>query len=76
MKVYIGNRSEYSTFSLIQKAYWISYKCSITESCIIKNQQGKPYFRDLSKPFFNVSHSGQYIGCVFDTDEVGLDIQR
>lgn len=36
--------------------------------------KGKPYFQDIPV-FFNLSHSGDYVCCVFSGQEVGVDIQ-
>lgn len=36
---------------------------------------GKPCFRDKSV-CFNLSHSGEYVFCVFSGEEVGVDIQQ
>lgn len=36
--------------------------------------KGKPYFQDIPV-FFNLSHSGDYVCCVFSEQEVGVDIQ-
>jgi phosphopantetheinyl transferase len=76
MKIYIGKRKEYSSFELIQKAYRIRYDEMISPDDILQNQSGKPYFRKSTMPCFNISHSGDYVACVFDEDEVGLDIQK
>jgi len=76
MKIYIGKREEYSSFELLQKAYWIRYSETVSEESIVRNSNGKPYFKSLTMPFFSISHSGDYLACVFDEDEVGLDIQK
>lgn len=76
MKIYIGKREEYSSFELLQKAYWIRRGETVSEDSIIRNTNGKPYFKSLTMPFFSISHSGDYVACVFDEDEVGLDIQK
>ncbi len=36
--------------------------------------KGKPYFKDCPL-FFSISHSGDYVFCVFSEQEVGADIQ-
>lgn len=76
MKIYIGKRKEYSSFELLQKAYRIRYGEMISPDDILRNQSGKPYFKNPDMPCFNISHSGDYVACVFDEDEVGLDIQK
>ena len=38
---------------------------------------GKPYLDFPAAPWFNISHSGEYVACIIsDECEVGLDIQR
>jgi len=36
---------------------------------------GKPYLRTRPDLSFNLSHSGNIVACVFDNDDVGLDIE-
>lgn len=76
MKIYIGYKDKYSSFELLQKAYRIRYGEVISPDDILRNQSGKPFFRNSTMPCFNISHSGDYMACVFDKDEVGLDIQK
>lgn len=76
MKIYIGNKENYSSFELLQKAYRIRYGEIISQEDIITNSNGKPYFKNPDMPYFNISHSGNYVACVFDKIEVGLDIQK
>lgn len=38
------------------------------------SEKGKPYFKNIPL-YFNLSHSGEYVFCVFAEQEVGADIQ-
>lgn len=40
------------------------------------NQNGKPYIKDKSDLFFNISHSGKYITGVIYNKEIGIDIEE
>lgn len=37
---------------------------------------GKPYLKEDSNIFFNLSHSGKYVACAISDSEVGVDIQQ
>lgn len=37
---------------------------------------GKPYLRDYPNAHFNISHSGQFVGCAVSKHPVGIDIQE
>jgi len=41
-----------------------------------ENFYGKPYLKNFPNVFFNLSHSGDYVVCAFDTYPVGIDIER
>ena len=43
---------------------------------IVRNEKGKPYFEDKGLPYFNISHSGDYLVVVVSDVEVGIDIQE
>lgn len=36
---------------------------------------GKPYFKNHSDIYFNISHSGKYVACAFSEVHIGIDIQ-
>lgn len=58
---------------------WTGKKRSLDEleRCIRIGLHGKPYFEmDLSLPFFNISHSEEYVVCAIASCEVGIDIQK
>ena len=76
MKVYIGNRKDYTSFALLQKAYNLQYGKKIEIDAIKRTERGKLFFTDQKMPCFNISHYGEYIICVFDDQEIGIDIQK
>lgn len=41
-----------------------------------KAASGKPFFPGVHMPFFNLSHSGDFVGCALHDQEIGLDIQK
>lgn len=41
-----------------------------------KNTYGKPYFRNVSEFYFNVSHTRNAVTVAFSTKEIGVDIER
>ena len=41
-----------------------------------KTASGKPFFQGEHMPFFNLSHSGAFVGCALHNREIGLDIQK
>ena len=41
-----------------------------------RTTSGKPFFPGENMPFFNLSHSGNFVGCALHNREIGLDIQK
>lgn len=41
-----------------------------------KAASGKPFFPGAHMPFFNLSHSGDFVGCALHYQKIGLDIQK
>lgn len=39
------------------------------------NEHGKPFLKDQSHHFFNISHSGHYVVVAFSHHEVGVDVE-
>ncbi|MBU3198547.1 4'-phosphopantetheinyl transferase superfamily protein [Clostridium estertheticum] len=42
----------------------------------MKGLYGKPYLKDVKEFNFNISHSGNWVVCVVDKKEVGIDIEQ
>jgi hypothetical protein len=51
------------------------YNIDMNKLTIIKNEYGKPYFKDLDI-FFNISHSEDYFIIGLANKEIGVDIQK
>ena len=47
----------------------------VTDDQILKGTHGKPYVFDNTF-YFNISHSGEYVFCVYDGNPVGIDVQK
>ncbi|EEM05993.1 4'-phosphopantetheinyl transferase family protein [Bacillus pseudomycoides] len=48
-------------------------------NCLInfeRNTFGKPFLKEYKNIYFNVSHSGQWIVCAVDSNEVGIDVEK
>lgn len=59
---------------LIHYLYIQNHKESYSSLVILRNQYGKPYCNN--KAFhFNVSHTGNWVVCIIDTKQVGIDIE-
>ena len=43
---------------------------------IHRNEQGKPFCPQLPQLHFNLSHSGPYLALAFDSQAIGIDIER
>ena len=76
MKVFVGNNLKYNTHSFLIESFKNQFKKNVCESDIDRTDLGKPFFKDKTLPFFSLSHSGKYIVCVFDQNNIGIDIQR
>ena len=64
-----------NTFEFLQSAFSAKYHAPMPRVCV--SASGKPFFEETFRPIcFNVSHSGQYIVCAFDDEEIGIDIQK
>ena len=47
-----------------------------TAPALIRNDRGKPYFKDKTKGHLSLSHSGDYTVLALSDAPVGIDIQR
>lgn len=76
LKVYISRNIEAGSRSFVSRAYRIHSGRTLENDDWIFGAWGKPAFACKASPRFNLSHSGEYICCVFAEEEIGIDIQR
>lgn len=63
------------TYQFLHAAFFVKYGAPMPR--IRTAEWGKPYFDTAeSGVCFSISHSGRYIVCVFDEEDIGIDIQR
>lgn len=60
---------------LVRKALSGIYYLPCEYFSFYTQEHGKPCVRNFDKKF-NISHSGDYVVCVVDDDEVGIDIEQ
>ncbi|MGG2016779.1 4'-phosphopantetheinyl transferase family protein [Bacillus sp. S10(2024)] len=53
-------------------------ECNVSfhEIDIAETSLGKPYFLVPKGFYFNISHAGKFVVCVFDTEKVGIDVEQ
>ena len=76
MVVYVGKKELFTSCSFLKKAYTIHFESNTDGIDVVTNEYGKPFFNKEGMPFFSISHSGEFIACVFCKKEIGLDIQK
>ncbi|MDO5760010.1 MAG: 4'-phosphopantetheinyl transferase superfamily protein [Bacteroidota bacterium] len=65
--------------SLLSKRFLIAelenleYKSDFT---IVRDQNGKPYFKSNTNCFFNISHTKNHVAVCFDSLPIGIDIEE
>lgn len=60
---------------LLEKGLKETYGLNLKFEPRAKGEHGKPFFTLQPKIHYNISHSGDYILCIFAPVEVGIDIQ-
>jgi len=51
------------------------YKIGVTNPIFDTDKYGKPYLKNYSDVFFNLSHSQKYVACAVSDSPVGVDIE-
>ena len=56
----------------------IHNKINVSNEAInfVKNKYGKPFLKDISNFYFNLSYSGKWIVCAIDDKPIGVDIEN
>lgn len=76
IKNYLNIRDIYSSIiGELLIRYMVFEDIGHTEIFIKENEYGKPYIEN-SNLHYNVSHSGKWVICVMDTQEIGIDIEE
>lgn len=52
------------------------FQIPFSKQHISYGRYGKPYLRDYSNAYFNISHSGQFVACAVSDCPIGVDIQE
>lgn len=60
---------------LLKKGLKDYYNLNYNNKIILRNDNGKPYIKN-SNIYFNISHSNDYVVCVFNNKNVGIDIEK
>ncbi len=70
-----AKRSLYASL-LLQYIIFSKYGLSNDSFKVDYNSYGKPYIHKQSSWQFNISHSGEWVICAWDQDEIGSDIEK
>ncbi len=70
----LSNKRRETLLGRVMLGYLLKIHCGLDCYELFFNKNGKPYLknRDL---YFNISHSGNYIVCALDANEIGCDVQ-
>jgi 4'-phosphopantetheinyl transferase len=77
-RFYKWEDAQRSLFSELLIRTLATNKLAINSSAIQfdKNEFGKPFVKNLPGFCFNISHSGQWVVCAIDNEEIGIDIEE
>ncbi len=74
-QIYILKAEDNNKKEISKKAYRFICDKAPYKSEIVKNENGKPYLKDCSDFYFNISHCKNIIAIAFCDKEVGIDIE-
>ena len=61
---------------LLEKGLMMEYGKKLVFEPRALGEHGKPFFTLQPGIHYNITHSGQYVACIFAGQEVGIDIQE
>ena len=61
------------SWNLLTNILYKEYNIDLFKTSIYENDYGKPYIDDI---YFNITHSGDYIGIIISNNECGIDIEK
>ncbi|MCM3005713.1 4'-phosphopantetheinyl transferase family protein [Priestia koreensis] len=65
-----------SLYGSLLVQYIIEKELGITYFSYFYNEYGKPSINEVPNFYFNLSHSHEWVVCVTDTEEIGIDIEK
>lgn len=74
--IYSQGLSSYIGESIVKKYYFGKFGTNHEELVILRDKYGKPYLQNSKLGYFNISHSGDWVVCAFDSSPIGIDIER
>jgi 4'-phosphopantetheinyl transferase len=61
---------------LVRNAVCYHFSMDNSEIDFVENSYGKPYLKNVDDLYFNISHSGEWVVCAIDREEIGIDIEQ
>ena len=61
---------------ILRSALINEYNSKNTDIIIERTENGKPYLKNISDIYFNISHSGNAVAVAISDNEIGIDIEK
>lgn len=68
--------NKFLKINILKYALSTQYQIECKELEFYKNENGKPFFKNIEEIFFNISHSENMFACAVSKKRVGIDVQK